>query len=191
MWRAYDKKCFYCGRPLEWTDLTVDHVLPERLLDDPEGLRRIRIEYELELNFPGFSINDYCNWVPAHGSCNSRKGAGIFPKQATIFYLHQVQERLPRVEKELSRCARHQKRGRVLSNLAIAYENGVVSSKEIVALMQELEYEPIHNQPTVVAFGLVIEEVLQSGLLGKDVPKEEPYLYDWLENDLVNQLRAP
>lgn len=188
--RAYDEKCFYCGKLLTWRELTIDHVLPERLLGDPEGLRRIRVEYELDSNFPNFSINDYCNWVPAHSDCNSRKGADIYPKKATLFFLREVQKRLPRVEKELSRCARHQRRGRILGNLAIAYENGDVSSKEIIALMQELEYERIHNQPIVITFGLVIEEVLQSGMLGKDISKEEPYLYDWLENNLVNQLRA-
>lgn len=187
---AYGMRCFYCKEPLKLTELTIDHVLPERLLYNQQELRRIRVEYELDSNFPGFSINDYCNWVPTHSDCNSRKRASIYPKRMALFYLQQVQEKLPKVEEEIRRLTRDQRKDRVLGNLAAALEKGVVSRQELARLLDEVDRKRILDQPIVVAFGLVIKEVLQSGRLSEDVPKDPPYLYDWLENDLVNQLRS-
>lgn len=102
LWHAYGKKCFYCGEPISYTALEVDHVIPECFLDRPSEYERISEEYGLCKDFPGFVINGLCNRVPAHGgSCNRRKGLSLFPKHVTLYYLSLVHRTLPRVEGEL------------------------------------------------------------------------------------------
>ena len=55
IWRAYGKKCFYCEQPLTFTEVTIDHVIPEHILDDAEQLQVIKIQYGLDTDF---SINE-------------------------------------------------------------------------------------------------------------------------------------
>jgi hypothetical protein len=38
LWRAYDMKCFYCEKPLDFRNMTIDHVLPEHLHEE-EGCK--------------------------------------------------------------------------------------------------------------------------------------------------------
>lgn len=71
LWKASDRKCFWCGEPMVFREVTVDHIFPERLLNEPQELQRIAAEYGLGTEF---AINDFCNWVPAHGRCNQEKG---------------------------------------------------------------------------------------------------------------------
>src|SRR3990170_3232739 len=88
LWRAYGMKCFYCGQPVDFSSLHVDHVLPLSLANDPPKWQDTLREYEVIENYPDFSLYTLSNTVPSHGaSCNLRKGNIIFPKQATLYYL--------------------------------------------------------------------------------------------------------
>jgi hypothetical protein len=42
IWYAHAKKCAYCGEPISFPDLEIDHVLPETLKDDRSELERLR-----------------------------------------------------------------------------------------------------------------------------------------------------
>ena len=39
LWRAYDGRCFYCEKPLDFQDMTVDHIIPEWLIEHSERLQ--------------------------------------------------------------------------------------------------------------------------------------------------------
>ncbi len=49
IWRAYGQKCFYCEQSLSFAEITIDHLIPERLLDDTEQLQSIKSQYGLVL----------------------------------------------------------------------------------------------------------------------------------------------
>ena len=53
-------RCFWCGIPVFYSDVQVDHVFPEDLLDDPAELQRVKVEYGLGDNF---NLNSFENWV--------------------------------------------------------------------------------------------------------------------------------
>src|SRR5690348_17136401 len=92
LWKAYDGRCFYCEKPLDFPEMAIDHVVPEWLSEHPEKLGALRAKYKIDLNGPGFQINDFGNWVPAHPlRCNGRKGGDIFPKRLTLLLLQEVQ----------------------------------------------------------------------------------------------------
>src|SRR4051812_32313252 len=74
VWRAYDGRCYWCDEPVALRHLTIDHVFPESLLDTPEQLEAIKQKYSLPADW---KINGYTNWVPAHASCNGKKGTMI------------------------------------------------------------------------------------------------------------------
>jgi hypothetical protein len=191
LWRTYDGRCFYCEKPLDFQDMTIDHVIPEWLAEEPEQLRQVRRDYEIDENFPDFQINDFTNWVPAHPrKCNVRKGPQVFPKKMTLLLLRDVQQHLHKVREELEVLSRNRTRAHLFGSLSAAIENRRLTIQEIHGFLAEIENSQHAEEPLVLTFSLMIDDVLSSDLLPEDVPREYPYLCDWLELDLVKRLRA-
>lgn len=188
LWRVYGRKCFYCGQPILFQEITVDHVLPEHLLDKPEELLKIRMDYGLGSDF---SINDYCNWVPSHAHCNREKGTAIYQRTpALIKVLETVKRKAQRAKAEEERIISNLKKGDLLGRLGIALEKGIVAKDEVSRVLHRISARREFYEPIVITFGLNIGEALSSGLEKKDVPLGHAQLCDWLGKDLVNQLSS-
>jgi hypothetical protein len=171
--------------------MAIDHILPERLIEFPAEFKRLRQEYEIDENYPSFQINDFTNWAPAHfRKCNIRKGKDIFPKKLTLLLLENVHKRIPKVHQELEGLYRKRGRDNMLSSLSAAIENKHLSVQEIRKFVAQVEKSQHAEEPLVISFGLMIEDVINSEELPSDVSREYPYLCDWLELDLVKRLRA-
>lgn len=171
--------------------MTVDHIIPEYLSEHPEKLRRLRQDYEIDVNHPGFQINDFTNWVPAHPhKCNARKGSMIFPKRMTLLLLQEVQRHLGRVQREVEMLYRTRTQARHLGLLGVAIEKRQLSVKDVREFIEKVEREQHADEPLVLTFSLTVEELLESNSLPDGVPHEYPYLCDWLELDLVKYLRS-
>lgn len=167
IWRVYDKKCFYCKEPIGFQELTVDHVLPESLLDKPDELMALIKQYGLG---DDFSINDYCNWVPAHNHCNREKGTTIYDASpAMIKTLAIVRKKADLARAEEEKITREQRTGDLLGKLEVAYRKGIISKEEWVA---KIEYD--YNQEMLL---------LEHGL---EQDKEETKR----QNDAIQFLRA-
>ena len=102
IWKAHKEKCAYCGELIPFNDLEIDHILPESLLDNPEKLEKIKLEYGLGSEF---DINNYSNWLPSCSSCNNRKRNRPFSESSTRFYREMVArpkyEEIKRIEQNL------------------------------------------------------------------------------------------
>ncbi len=105
IWLAHKKRCAHCDDPImRFKDLQIDHALPESLLNNPNELEKIKVEYGLGSEF---EINSYYNWVPSCIKCNRRKSNRRLSKQF-IFYLLEVvskpkHERISRIEIRLEK----------------------------------------------------------------------------------------
>jgi hypothetical protein len=162
IWRAYEERCFYCREPIDYREMTLDHVIPVSL-GSTEKLNEVLERYEVESVVPGFSIFDYCNLVPAHANrCNNLKGSRLFPKTATLFYLSEVQQRLPRVHTELQKLQANLDRSRVIGMLGVAIEKGVVTLDQLIELMDEYFPEPTRKEPVVLTLGLKPQALSQA-----------------------------
>jgi hypothetical protein len=121
--------------PIEFRHTTIDHVIPESLRDEPEKLKRIRADYSLGTDF---EINDYVNWVPSHGSCNSRKKVELFaPSPALIAILGGIRKKADEARRIELRVLKSTQRDKILGQLDSALEIGKVSTldlSQIVAL---------------------------------------------------------
>jgi len=191
LWRAYDMKCFYCGQPVEFMNLNVDHVLPHSLMDDRGRFDIVLREYEIVENFPDFSIDDLSNLVPSHGaSCNLRKSDTLFPKRATLFYLTIVHNRLPRVVNELERLRITAERGEVLGGLGTLLESGDVSEREVIHILRNWAFRRTFNDPLIVTFGLNFAETLEMRGMRVTEPSGYAIICDQLESELVDLLRS-
>ncbi len=70
IWRADGEKCFYCRIPVSYSDLQVDHIVPEKV--PAEELLKLQ-----PILPPSFDINSIPNWVTCHQGCNIRKDAYV------------------------------------------------------------------------------------------------------------------
>lgn len=74
VWSHHEKRCWHCLEPLPFRECTIDHVIPESLLDDLDALRGVIEQYGLPNSF---NVNGYENWLPCHIRCNQSKGAAV------------------------------------------------------------------------------------------------------------------
>ena len=188
IWRVYGKKCFYCEQPLAFTEITIDHVVPEHVSDDAEQLQASKILYGLNTDF---SINDYCNWVPAHPHCDRGKGATVYPATpALIMMLEKAQRKGKQARREADRIKRSTKGGDVLGKLGIALQGGLVSGDDVMVVLDSMSPEHDHGETIVITFSLNTDEALSQDLPATALPADYPSLCDWLEKDLVTQLSS-
>ncbi len=72
---VHDGKCYICGHDIDLLETTVDHVIPSSLLQKPEKLQTVFLEFGLPADF---ELNDYSNWMPCCHPCNNWKRARVF-----------------------------------------------------------------------------------------------------------------
>lgn len=202
LWLAWDKKCFYCRQLLKFKQMTIDHVVPEWLEYHPEEYNKFLQECPVTTIFPNFEINDYCNWVPAHGAgCNFDKGEDIFPPEFIILCLHRIKKNLPKVIEELEKLKISKKTSRTLADLETHIEKGIVSEKEaidsstkklseieIIDMVQDLSFERHMDEPVVVNFGLSLNDVANTRNI--EITHPVAYICDTLEKELTEHLRS-
>lgn len=146
MYEAYNKKCVYCGIPLMYKEMQIDHIIPKsaELEDVPNenGLRDDLIKY-------GFFKESLENKVISCGDCNnSKKHAGILDEGTLRFFFYYA----------------FKTRGSVLSKYkkytATPIENEIVDVKGLRSnSIRPLEKEPnliqdkyISRNPTYTAY---------------------------------------
>jgi 5-methylcytosine-specific restriction endonuclease McrA len=141
VWQAFDGQCFWCGKPVAYTDTTVDHVIPETVEDKPAQLDEIRRTYGLGASF---EINSFRNWVPCHGSCNSSKGSRLYgPSPAMIAYLEFVARKAESAANVARRATEDREKGRILGKLESALEANLITREEVMVLIGDLDPRPM------------------------------------------------
>ena len=75
IYTVHGERCYLCEEPLDMGSLHVDHIIPERLLDDPDELAKVLTQLSLPADF---DLNSYANLKPAHGKCNLIKLGKVF-----------------------------------------------------------------------------------------------------------------
>ena len=187
IWIAYSKRCIYCREPIPFKHLWVDHVIPGHLASKPDRLSELLQEFGLRDNF---EINDYGNWVASCITCNQTKGRAEFDHQAARYYVSIAQRNRPKAVDQEARIRRVLDSDKVLANLKLAVSDGLVSSDEVIAAIQQIPKLPAEYDHLVLCFGLNVIELVHEGQLPANAPPDYPSLCDWLESDLVSFLKS-
>lgn len=158
IWLVYDKKCSYCKEPLDFKELTIDHIIPESLLNKPSQLNKILKEYGLDDG--SFSINNYCNWVPAHNHCNQEKSTAIYdPSLALIKALASAKEKAKKAQEEEKKIIRKLENSNLFGKFEVAFRKGKITKKEWKAKI-ELDCDEELSQ-LKQKFGFTAEEAIR------------------------------
>ncbi len=190
LWISHKEVCHYCKEPLRYQDVWVDHILPERLLNNPDKLVQIIQEYTLDVDF---KINDYCNWLPSHWQCNVRKGGTIFGRGAARYYIEIARKKIPIARKEEETLIRNLKNDKLVGSWEVALSEGLLSKESLYAILMQDDRIHGEEEPTVITFGLNYYKLWENSSrpewLDEYEPGNYPIVCDFLERDLVRQLQ--
>lgn len=141
VWHAFEGLCFWCGVPVSFQEVTVDHVVPESIEDDEGKLIAIKLLYGLPEEF---GINTFLNWVPAHAKCNQRKGQDLFsPSPAMLAILERVAKRAIFAKSTAANAIANKNKGRILGRLRSALEAKTISREEVEELFAGIVQNPM------------------------------------------------
>ncbi len=110
--------CYLCSKPLDYTTMQVDHVVPEHLLKAPAELAKVL----KSLGLPGdFDINSFENWLPAHGPCNRAKaGMAFTPAPIVVVELEKAARKADQARAIVKRTISDRKLGNALAVIEVA-----------------------------------------------------------------------
>lgn len=180
IWTADDKRCFYDRTPVLYSDLQIDHIVPE-------GISAAKLSELRPLLPQNFDLNSIGNWATCHQGCNRRKGALLFESNALLYYLQMANKRAPKVRKILDEFCVARENEKLLSTLAVRIERGHLSRAAVLSAIGQVvpQAAEMQNDPWVIAFGANFLDPLPV-----DAPERDPELSDWLITRLKTDLAA-
>lgn len=131
---AYQEKCFYCSKPVDWISLHIDHLIPESI--DEHKLQDIKAEFDLNEDF---EINSIVNLVPSHSTCNQRKNDELFSKNTVLFYLEITKSKEIIIKSKIDKLKLDKNKNKITSKLNIALENNLIQTDEIELILSQIK----------------------------------------------------
>lgn len=117
IWEGYHRKCQYCNQPISYSDLHIDHIIPDSLERGSSELVVLLNDLNLSQDF---DINSYLNLFPAHSMCNLRKADLIFSKQSILFFLEIAKSRYEQILKWEERLKKKRFSEKLLIDISLA-----------------------------------------------------------------------
>jgi hypothetical protein len=142
LWMAYSKKCVYCGDPLKFAEMDIDHIIPASLSQRPEELESLLSK----LSVP----SDYCleslkNLVPAHRFCNQRKSDQIFNESSARYFLAIAEQKFDAITNLASKLKLEASIEKLLTLVKSALKSGDVELKALIDVATQASGFPLHT----------------------------------------------
>lgn len=94
IYNVYNHKCVYCGKPLQYREMCIDHILPVNM---PSQIDTDTKSYIDELTANGFICDSIENYLPCCSSCNISKSNKIYTSSNLRFYHEQARSQVDRI----------------------------------------------------------------------------------------------
>lgn len=133
---VHGEKCYMCGNPIDLMSMHVDHIIPEKLLDDLPELNKILKSFGLPKDF---ELNSPANWLPSCASCNMKKGGRIFsPTPLIQLTLENAIKKSKQVEELQQKTVSTSQVSRALNTLERAFEEGNLDIEQIKPSLERI-----------------------------------------------------
>lgn len=143
IWEGYGKKCQYCNLRINYSDLHIDHIIPEKLKAGNIELVSLLAEINLSKDF---NINSYYNLFPSHSKCNQRKGGSIFSKSTLLFYLEIAKSKYSNISRAEDRLRKKRYYEKLLIDISIALNLGQITSLQVSEIIKGIDPKKELNQ---------------------------------------------
>lgn len=169
IWHGYDKKCIYCNRPVAYTDMHVDHFIPESISADRLA----------DLKNKGviprcYSVSAEYNFVCACSLHNTKKGDYVFTAKSIPIYFPSMRSGVRKTRKHLIERKQKDDLGNALRIMHSLKERGIYTEEQLVAAVRADDYsEPmmkflgvsIPTKTTRITISPALEEFFKDGTL--------------------------
>lgn len=157
IWKAYKNRCFYSEEYLPFSDMEIDHIIPEWLEDIPEEFDKLKKRLDLSEEF---QINSYYNWVPVKHRLNRRKGALKFSDSNFRYYLELVRSKVNTVISEIKKLENQANNEKILTSLAAQIDSNHITKAEIITFLNGVDTISKNiSDPIVITFSTLIENL--------------------------------
>jgi hypothetical protein len=133
IWQIHRQLCVYCGNPIGYSEMEIDHIIAESLLNDPNLLSATLLSHGLPDNFEVTCLD---NLVPSCRDCNGRKQAKpLLSGVANILIADAISKRnaIEILADKLNTKTRIDK-GRAI--VISAYQEGNLTDQDILEIMK-------------------------------------------------------
>ena len=143
IWHCHGKRCWLCQEPLEIRQMSVDHFLPESLLDDQKNMSDALVEHGLS---DDFDINGYENLFPAHRWCNELKGNKIFGYvPANSIVISSLKSKVDEVAKTINNIESSERKSRIFAMIMSDLERGKLSKSDLDSVISMVLEQPFNK----------------------------------------------
>lgn len=140
VWHCHGHRCWFCREPLRLEEVTIDHFIPESLLENDSQRRLVLNEHGLT---DAFDINGFNNWLPCHGRCNQAKGSKTFGfVPGNMLVLDELLKKAPEVEKTARDVSANVSKDKLFAGLFSALERDAITIVDLRELLAKLVEEP-------------------------------------------------
>ena len=120
MLEAWGEECVWCRRPIYYSDMEVEHLIPKSL--DGQDITHLLDGHGLAKDFDLFSLE---NLAPSCGRCNDRKGFRPAPDAPFVtILLGTARERAPKIAEAVEKLRGKKKLERALVLVEAAAASG-------------------------------------------------------------------
>jgi len=129
VWKSLGPICRWCKTPVGYADCHIDHIIPEKLLEDEEVLKSIVKKYKLNKTF---QINSFYNWIPVHPSCNLSKQDQVIEGAPIFLELFQeVKRKIPATLKIYNNWNNQSKTAKITTLIEREAAKGLIDKKTV------------------------------------------------------------
>jgi len=168
VWHFHEERCWLCTEPLRLVEASIDHVLPESLLNNETRLQEVLTEYGLPATF---NLNGFENWLPCHVRCNQKK-ADISLKfvPGTQLILDRLVRDAQKVERAAAKLTSDAVKDRIFASLFAAFEEQTLTVLDLANFVDAFAEHPrsagVPDDVVVLDNGYWVrrEDIAQEGL---------------------------
>ncbi len=139
IWLAHSKKCVYTSELIDINNFHIDHIIPEKLCNQPDELIRVKKKFGLSHEF---NLNGYENILPCRPDANLKKGQLIFDPSQMHFFLAIASNKKTLIAKHLETIKNRNIRGKTLILLQQCLERGDLTAEDVVKIIEENNNNP-------------------------------------------------
>ena len=145
VWKVLGPNCRWCKTPVEYADCHIDHIIPERLLEEDLLREEVLKKYGLEATF---EINSFNNWIPVHPSCNlSKQGQVIEGAPVFLELLSEVKKKVAEISGLCDKWEHQNKTAKLISVIEREAELGNIDKTLVTRIFEGINdiIEPVRG----------------------------------------------
>lgn len=142
LWTAHSKKCTYCGEPLKFAEMDIDHILPASLSGRPEELAKLTSRLSVPSDF---RLDSLKNLLPTHRSCNQRKRDQVFNESTARYFLAIAEQKYEAITNLASKLELEASLEKLLTLVQSALRSGDVEMAQLLDAATNTSGFPLHT----------------------------------------------